>query len=177
MAHRIVLTGGPGAGKTAILEALAQAGMRVAPDVARDIIRERKKAGLSPRPSPVEFGRETLKRNVFNYDDAARSERATFFERGVGDSVGSLYIHGFISYSEAQSLMRQYRYDQPVFVVPPWQEIYTTDSERDQTFEESVKVFDEIVAWYQRFEYTVKEVPIGTIESRVSYLLDECGVA
>lgn len=177
MAHRIVLTGGPGAGKTAILEALAQAGFYVAPDVARDIIRERLKAGLSRRPFPEEFGREMLKRDVFNYDEATRRGRATFFERGVGDSVAFLHIQGAISYSEAQSFMRQYRYDQPVFVLSPWQEIYTTDAERDQTFEESVKVFDEIVAWYQQFEYSVKEVPIGTIESRVSYILDECGVA
>ena len=38
--QRVVLTGGPGAGKTAILDALAEDGIRIGVNVAREIIRD-----------------------------------------------------------------------------------------------------------------------------------------
>ena len=49
---RVILTGGPGAEKTSILDVLAEDGFRIGQDVVREIIRERLAAGLSPRPSP-----------------------------------------------------------------------------------------------------------------------------
>ena len=41
--------------------------------------------------------------------------------------------------------MSQYRYEKLVFVTPPWKEIYTTDTERYQTYEHSVGVYELIV--------------------------------
>jgi predicted ATPase len=48
--RRVVFTGGPGAGKTALLTELERRGYRVVPEVARAIISERKQKGLPPRP-------------------------------------------------------------------------------------------------------------------------------
>mgnify|MGYP001996746728 CR=1 FL=1 len=53
MSKRFVVTGGPGGGKTTLLDALAARGHRVAPEAARRIIKKRLAAGLSPRPSPA----------------------------------------------------------------------------------------------------------------------------
>ena len=140
MIQRVILTGGPGAGKTAILNALAEDGIRTEVDVAREIIRERLAAGLSPRPPPEEFSQESFERNLAAYEQAARHD-LTIFERGVCESVASLCIRGFISRAEADRQMSRYRYDEPVFVAPPWREIYTTDTERPdlRTFGKSVR--------------------------------------
>ena len=46
MSKRFVVTGGPGGGKTTLLDALAARGHRVAPEAARRIIKKRLAAGL-----------------------------------------------------------------------------------------------------------------------------------
>ena len=66
----VILTGGPGAGKTSILDVLAEDGFRIGQDVVREIIRERLAAGLSPRPSPEAFNQESFKRNLAAFGEA-----------------------------------------------------------------------------------------------------------
>jgi predicted ATPase len=58
---RIVVTGGPGAGKTTLLLALQARGYTIVGDSARTIIQDRRRRGLSPRPSAYEFTREVLR--------------------------------------------------------------------------------------------------------------------
>jgi len=169
MSKRIILTGGPGAGKTTILESLAQQGYRTEKDYAREIICERLAAGLSPRPSPTVFNLESFRRNQLPYEEAGKHD-LTFFERGVCESVASQCLNERITQAEADRLMAEYRYDEPVFLLPPWEEIYTTDSERDQTYEHAIEVFEVIFEWYHRYDYGAEEIPTGFIEDRVEFV-------
>ena len=57
---RIVITGGPGAGKTALLSALHARGYTIVGDSPRTIIQDRVRRGLSPRPERREFAQATL---------------------------------------------------------------------------------------------------------------------
>ena len=50
-----------------------------------------------------------------------------------------------------------------------------TDSERDQTFEESVAVFEGMKRWYGRWGYETVEVPRASVEVRVSFILEAIG--
>ncbi|MEM7362875.1 MAG: AAA family ATPase [Pseudomonadota bacterium] len=174
MSRRFVLTGGPGAGKTTMLEEIAKKGYAIAGDAARDIIRERLSQGLSPRPAAAEFADETHRRNVTAWKEA-ESVEITFFERCVCDSVGGLLGSGSVTEAEADTLIARYRYDEPIFVPPPWEEIYTTDRERDHTFEHAVNVFEQTMRWYERLGYRICEVPIGPIEDRVDFVLKNAG--
>jgi hypothetical protein len=65
---RIVITGGPGAGKTALIAALAAAGHATVAESARAIIAERRARGLPPRPDPPAFAREILRRDIDKYN-------------------------------------------------------------------------------------------------------------
>jgi len=62
-------------------------------------------------------------------------------------------------------------YNPVVFLLPPWEDIYGTDSERDQTFEESIEVFEGMKSWYSQWGYKTLEVPRGTIDERGSFIL------
>jgi predicted ATPase len=72
---------------------------------------------------------------------------------------------------ELRALLSQYRYDRHVFVLPPWEAIYTTDRERDQTFAEALQVHETLTRWYRRCEYQIIEVPIGTVAERCTCVL------
>jgi len=55
--------------------------------------------------------------------------------------------------------------------MPPWEAIYRTDAERDQTFAESVQVFESVRTWYARWDYATVEVPCMAIDQRVNFIL------
>ncbi len=166
--QRVVFTGGPGAGKTTVLEILRDKGYAVGADAARSIIRERKAAGLSPRPEPRTFAEQILEKEIAMYFSATRSQ--TFFERGVSEAVASLFGAGALDDISAERLMDRYRYDH-IFLFPPWAEIYRTDAERDHTFDHSVRVCESIRRWYLRFGYEIVQVPLDSAHARAEFIL------
>ena len=79
--------------------------------------------------------------------------------------------------SELRARHSHYPYDRRVFVLPPWETIYTTDSERDQTFADAVQVHDTLVRWYRECEYEIIEVPTGTVAERCAHVLRALAVS
>ncbi len=167
--NRFVLAGGPGAGKTTVLDALRDRGFVCLPDVARAIIRTRLRKGLSARPESAAFARAIFDGDVANYR-AAPPRRVCFFDRGVVDALGMLGQCRAMSRADIDVNLRRYPYQETVFLFPPWEEIYRTDDERDQTFEESVRVFEAVRSWYRHCGYRVREVPFGAVEHRVEFV-------
>ncbi|MGP5308518.1 AAA family ATPase [Vreelandella alkaliphila] len=171
MNHRFVVTGGPGGGKTTILSALAERGYSFAPESARKIIKERLAAGLSPRPDSVSFAQEILSADIEKYQNAASCDYVMLFDRGVLDALYMLDAESALTRDEIAQYVQKFPYNSVVFLLPPWKEIYDTDSERDQTFEESVAVFDGMKRWYSQWGYETLEVPRGNINERVAFIL------
>jgi len=58
-----------------------------------------------------------------------------------------------------------------VLLMPPWEDIYRTDAERDQTFAESVQVCEDLRQWYAGRDYETIEVPRTAIDQRVNFIL------
>lgn len=168
--NRFILTGGPGGGKTTLIEALSACGYRCIPDVARAIIQARIAAGQSKRPTPQAFARMIFDADVQNYKETSSSE-VTFFDRGVVDALGMLAESAVLPPTKIQENLRQYPYNKTVFLFPPWQAIYHTDNERDQTFTEAVQVFERVCAWYKQCDYELLEVPIGSVSEHVDFVL------
>lgn len=170
-----VITGGPGGGKTALLNALAERGYRVAPEAARRIIRARLAQGLPPRPEPAAFAREILASDMEQYRAAQAHDGVTFFDRGVPDALYMLDLAGAITREEAAGLVQRFPYNNTVFLLPPWEDIYGTDAERDQSFEEAVAVFEGMSRWYAQWGYQTVEVPRVSVEARVTFILNTIG--
>ncbi len=172
----VVFSGGPGAGKTTVLAALEQRGYAVVPEVARRIIAERKAQGLSPRPSPIEFAQAILAEDAAQYAAASRKDGWVFFDRSALDALGSLFYLGELSDERKEEMLARFAYHPTVFVFPPWQEIYRTDSERDQTYDEAVRVYNSIRSWYSDCGYALVEVPPGTVDERCDFVLEALGL-
>lgn len=165
---KVVFTGGPGTGKTTLAQAFAVCGWTVMPDTARSIIRTRLAQGLPPRPAPAEFAAAILRAEI---DHHGAAPPRTIFERGVVDAVGSLEQARGIDVAGADRLVAAYRYDTPVFVFPPWREIYRQDAERDHAFDHVLAVHEAVGALYRRHGYPLVVVPPGSVAERMAFVL------
>jgi len=165
-----VITGGPGSGKSTLLAALRARGYRAVDESARAIIRERLAGGLSPRPPAPEFARQILHRDIVKYEQPPEVAIA-FFDRSIVEALCMVDQAARLDAHELRDLLSRYPYDRRVFVLPPWEAIYTTDSERDQTFAEAVRVYETVTLWYRRCEYEIVEVSTGTVDERCAHVL------
>jgi predicted ATPase len=167
----IALTGGPGAGKTTVIAALRERGYDCVPESARAIIQERIRQGLGPRPPAREFAEQILRRDLEQYGRMANAAGPVFLDRCALDALGMLDQLGLDSAIELGRLLEKYVYFRTAFSFPPWEEIYTTDAERDQTFADAVAVHDDVTSWYRRCGYDLVEVPRGTVRERCDFIL------
>jgi predicted ATPase len=68
-------------------------------------------------------------------------------------------------------MLATYPFHRTVFVLPPWEAIYSTDDERDQTFADAVDVHGRVVQWYRSCGYVLNEVPRLPVALRVEHVL------
>jgi predicted ATPase len=168
-----VITGGPGAGKTSLLESLALKGYSYIPDTARQIIKERLSKGLTPRPGPKTFAQKIFDKDWTNFITNSGLSSLLFFDRSFMDSACLLFDCSTTSYNKIKDSHLKNRYNNKVFMAPPWREIYRTDRERDQSFQESVAVCERIEKWYRQHDYEVIILPKETIENREKFILSQ----
>jgi predicted ATPase len=168
---RFVITGGPGAGKTTTLNALAEREYIYAPDSARAIIRGRLAVGLSPRPPLEQFGADILQMDIARYRETPVADQPVFFDGGIVGALCFLDQLNAIPLGKAEEYVGAFPYNKVAFLMPPWEEIYCADSERDQTFSESVQVYESLREWYARWGYETVDAPRTTVDRRVNFIL------
>lgn len=174
----VIVTGGPGVGKTTMLRALAARGYAVVEESAREIIRERRANGQSPRPEPMEFAGELLRRDRSKYERSVFTESLVFFDRCLVESVAMAREAALLSEPQAAAVLGSLKFHRQVFILPPWRAIYVNDAERDHTLEHCQRVHDGLTRWYVACGYQVHEVPCVSPQQRAEHVLRalaECG--
>ena len=99
------------------------------------------------------------------------NDKIVFFDRGIPDVHAYLefFKTEYPSYFIEKSTKHLYT---KVFMLPPWKEIYTSDNERYESFEQAVKIYHHLQKTYQKIGYTIATVPFGTVKERTDYILD-----
>jgi predicted ATPase len=173
----VIFTGGPGAGKTTLLTALAGRGYACVHDSARAIIQDRLRRGLSARPDPAEFASAILRMDIERYRQAPSEADFVFFDRAIPDALCMLNGLGLLSLADARQAVSDFPYFGQVFVAPPWEEIYTTDNERDQRFADAVRVHRCASDWYGALGFELIELPHVSVEPRCEFVLQRLRVS
>jgi predicted ATPase len=174
---RVVITGGPGAGKTTLLAELARRGFATVPESARAIIAERLAQGLPPRPEPLAFAQEILRRDLQKHDAHDPEPDWTFYDRSALEAVGMLHDASPMSGADRAALLSRCSFHRTVFLLPPWEAIYATDAERDHPFAHAVRVHAALAAWYPACGYDLHELPCLPVPERADHLLQALGAA
>lgn len=168
-----VITGGPGSGKTTLLDALEKAGYDRSFEAGRAVIQQQLSIGGNALPwgDRMHFAELMLAYEIRSYERALPTASPVFFDRGVPDVLGYLRLIGETIPQHIKKAAAQYSYHRRVFIAPPWREIFHPDEERKQDFAEAVRTYDAMVATYSELEYQLVEIPRGTVEERVKFVL------
>lgn len=169
-----ILTGGPGAGKTSVIEALAARGYETVGEVGRQIIREQVRIGGDAHHTgdQVKFRDLMLSRSLLTYDAATKLEGPVFFDRGLPDLVGYGSLIGQSTPEYISRAVQLHRYNPSVFLFPPWEEIYGKDEERRQDFAEAAATCEAIRSACLDCGYSPVEVPKAPVTKRAAFILD-----
>ena len=170
-----IITGGPGVGKTTLLNALGALGYHTVAENARSIIKEemaRNGDGL-PWKNKARYMQLMFDAAVSSYQAVPATEEIYFFDRGILDAICYAEMEGITVSPEMKQLATTLRYHSKVFILPPWQEIYHTDEERKQTWDEALQTFTQMKATYLNYGYQVVEVPKDHIENRMRFVINE----
>ncbi|RJQ74113.1 ATPase [Pseudonocardiaceae bacterium YIM PH 21723] len=173
----IALTGGPGSGKTTVIELLRAAGYATAPEAGRAIIRQQQAIGGSALPWADRslFAELMLAWELRSHQWALDQPGPVFFDHAVPSVAGYLRLCELPVPSHVDSAARLFRYHPTVFVAPPWPDIYRTDTERQQSADEAVATHDALVATYRHYGYRLVELPRTSPQNRLDFLLSVTG--
>lgn len=171
---KIVITGGPGTGKSTLINELIRRGYTCFEEISRQIILDAKKDGIDQLflTNPLLFSELLLKgrQQQFLNADMVSSE-VVFFDRGLPDVLAYL---DYIDNSYPQSFIKtckDHAYD-TVFVLKPWEAIYKSDNERYENFEQALNIHEHLIKTYQHYNYKLIDVLFDTVENRVDFVLN-----
>src|SRR5581483_1318605 len=168
-----VITGGPGSGKTSLVEAMEHQGYKRAPEAGRGVIKDQ--VAIHGQALPWQdrqlFSELMLSWDMRSYHTAEENEGTFIFDRGVPDVLGYLRLCGLPVPEHMRRAAEIFRYNRIVFIAPPWPEIFRQDTERKQDFDESVRTYHSLSESYEAQGYTLIEIPRAPLQQRIQFVL------
>ena len=175
MANKIIITGGPGTGKTSLITALKANGFNCFDEISREITLKYRKKGINQLflTDPKLFSEELLKGRIKQYNDSKKIQsKYVFFDRGIPDIIAYLNFKKTRFSDKFLKSIEEHRYDF-VFLLEPWEEIYSSDKVRYESFDEVVSIDSYIQTTYKESGYNPIIIPKEEIDSRLNFVLDK----
>ncbi|MFG2014975.1 AAA family ATPase [Actinomadura geliboluensis] len=171
----VVVTGGPGSGKSTLIDRLELAGFARSQEAGRGVIQDQVAIGGRALPwQDVElFAEMMLCWEMRSYRSMEAQAGPVFFDRGIPDIVGYLRLEGRPVPPHVHTAARTFRYRRRVFIAPPWPEIYEQDTERKQSLAEAERTYESMVTTYAEYGYELVELPRVPVEERVRFVTDQ----
>ena len=147
-------------------------------EISRQVTLQARKDGIEQLflTEPLLFSQKLLDGRIQQFTNAAQEhEPVVFLDRGIPDVlaymdyIGDVYPEHFITATKSNI------YDR-VFILAPWQEIFTSDSERYENFEQAIEIHYHLLKTYKRFGYQLTDVPFASVEQRSSFILEELNI-
>ena len=170
----IVIIGGPGTGKSTIINQLTSLGHCCYPEISRQVTAEAKKLGIDQLflEDPLLFSQKLLEGRIKQFNDAQEEAHpVVFIDRGVPDVVAYMNFIGDDHPPHFEEACVTCTYSK-IFMLPPWEEIYESDGERYENYEQAQQIYLHLKETYQNYGYELIEVPKDTVDNRILFILD-----
>lgn len=176
MTRRYIISGGPGSGKTTLIDNLGMLGFPTRREAARKIIEWSLKNGetLLPWKNRDIFDKTLERISISDYEDT-QSDDIVFFDGCMLDIVPWRRFLNLDTY-EFEQLVDQYEFEKEVFIPQPWEDIYISSNSRPAKFQDSVAIRDEIVSFYEDNGYSTISIPKLIPKQRANFILNDLGL-
>jgi len=160
-AKKYVLTGGPGNGKTTIIQTLQSRGFKTLPEVATTIIEDAIKQGL---PNPTHGNdicgfQEAVAKKQVELESMLNKKDLVFLDRGIIDGLAYCDHHQLISLPPTLQEKTSSTNYTAVFVLDFVEDSYQTDSVRIENLKEALIIHELIIKHYRNLGYSPIFVP------------------
>lgn len=174
IAKKIVIVGGPGSGKTSIINELKKRKYLCCDEISRQITIEAQKKGIDQLflTNPIEFSDKVLKGRIKQFEKAEELDtNLVFLDRGIPDVIA------YLDYSDKdypdyfETAAKNHKYDF-VFILAPWQDIFESDNERYENFAQAKIIHHYLHETYKRYNYKLIDVPFDSVKARTNYIIN-----
>lgn len=168
-----IITGAPCTGKTTILEELKSRGYTCHSEIARKVIRENLDSGLEVFPwnQMQLFSDMVMDRMVELAKEFAPNELC-FLDRSMVDLIGYMDFANKTPPDRYATEAKKIGYANKVFFLPVWEDIYTKDEERKESFDEAKAIGSALRKAYENIGFEIVDVPKGDVKSRVDFMME-----
>lgn len=169
----VVLIGGPGSGKTTLIEHLCKKGYICYPEISREVTLEAREQGIEQLflEKPLLFSELLLEGRKKQFRNAHQEEAdIVFIDRGIPDVLAYMHYIGDSYPPFFDQACKEHVYNK-IFFLPPWEEIYTADEARYENYEQAKLISLHLQETYRNYGYELIEVPKDTPENRILFIL------
>ncbi|GGB78091.1 AAA family ATPase [Henriciella pelagia] len=171
--RRIVISGCSSGGKSTLLNELARRGFRTVEEPGRNIVREALATGGDALPW---VNAEAFVRKAIEYAHATLAwvrthDGPVFFDRSAVDAAAHFERLSIAMPEDLEKLCHTTIYSSPVFMAPPWFELYEQDDERPLSFETAVLEYNYLRLAYPKRGYAMIDLPKSSVTARADFVL------
>lgn len=173
MAERFhIITGGPGSGKSSLIDALGSEGFAHMPEAGRAIIQDQVSIGGTALPwsDREAFAALMLSWDMRSYREATSYPGSVIFDRGIPDIIGYLRLCDLPVPAATMRAAEIRRYAKRVFIAPHWPAIFAQDTERKQSPIEAEATYRAMIDAYSGLGYEIIQLPLASVTERVAFV-------
>ncbi|MDR9400427.1 MAG: ATP-binding protein [Psychroflexus sp.] len=171
---KIVFAGGPGTGKSTMIEKLDQSGHKVLHEVSREIVQHARKNGIEHLflNDPLAFSNKLLEKRIKQYQTADNTNsQHVFIDRGIPEITAYLDYNKTPYPAKFVKANKHHPYDL-VFLFPVWEAIFKQDDVRYETLEQSKHIQENLIKTYETLGYKLVKVPKASTSVRKEFILN-----
>ena len=169
-----IITGGPGSGKTAIINELSHRGIPCFSEVARSVIIQEMhvQSDVLPFKNVLAFTKKVVTTMQSDLTQCT-NETVNFFDRGIPDSAGYLVYENVKIPSYLDDAITNSNYEKDVFIAPYWQAIYATDNQRIESANKAKGISEALRTVYTQYGFNLIDIPFLPVADRVEFILSQ----
>ena len=168
--NRVIITGGPGTGKTSLINELKKNGYNCSDEIVRKITLSKRKEGFNQYflSNPLEFSINLFNKRLKQYKKQYRT-KSIIYDRGPIDVLAYLEFKSIKVPKDLllKSNIIKYKYS---FILDPWHEIYQNDDIRYETYEECKEIHLNLKKKYNDFGIKLITVPKESVIERYKFV-------
>jgi len=168
-----IITGGPGSGKTAIINELSQRGIPCFSEVARSVIIQEMhvQSDALPFKNVLAFTKKVVAKMQSDLTQCT-NDTVNFFDRGIPDSAGYLIHENVKIPSYLDDAITNSNYEIDVFIAPYWQAIYSTDNQRIESAAKAKGISEALRTVYKQYGFNLIDIPFLPVTDRAEFILN-----